>query len=345
MLDHDFTLPVQYVRYIAEQVRSSGAEVPRWLSLSQLSEASLEDASLQLSYPVLRQLVLDALAVSREPALGLLVGERLVASAHGFVGYAAVSSATIGEALDVLTRFAGLRTTLFTISLERRPREVRVRFDETAPLGDIRRPVLEASVLSVKNTLDSASMGACRISHVAFPWAAPGYQALARALLGCEVRYGQAWAGLSLAPELLDVRLRQADPAAFQEAAQICQRELDKLAANESTAARVRRLLLARQTGFPSLQTTARLLHVTPRTLHRRLVAEGTSYRALLEDVRRTLAVDHLRSRRFSVDEIAYRLGYADTANFRRAFKRWEAVPPSEYRARHERGRGRAPAD
>lgn len=75
---------------------------------------------------------------------------------------------------------------------------------------------------------------------------------------------------------------------------------------------------------------------MTPRTLHRRLIDEGTSFRELLEEVRHTLAVEHLKSGRFSIEEIAYTLGYSDLANFRRAFKRWEDVPPSESRARLE---------
>jgi AraC-like DNA-binding protein len=73
-------------------------------------------------------------------------------------------------------------------------------------------------------------------------------------------------------------------------------------------------------------------LHMTPRTLHRRLLAEGTSYRALLESVLHTLATEHVKSGHFTMEEIAYRLGYTDLANFRRAFKRWESVPPSAYR-------------
>ena len=133
--------------------------------------------------------------------------------------------------------------------------------------------------------------------------------------------------------EVMDRPLKMADPEAFREAAQICQRELDKLTANESLAARVRRLLLEKRNGFPSQQVTARMLHMTPRTLHRRLVDEGTSFHDLLEDVRRTLAVEHVKSGRFAIEEIAYMLGYSDLANFRRAFRRWESVPPSAYRA------------
>ncbi|MEO1269343.1 MAG: hypothetical protein AAFX99_14730 [Myxococcota bacterium] len=62
---------------------------------------------------------------------------------------------------------------------------------------------------------------------------------------------------------------------------------------------------------------------MTPRTHHRHLVQEGTSYRTLLEDVHHRLAVDHLTSGRGSIKEIAYMLGYSDDANVRRALWEW----------------------
>jgi AraC-like DNA-binding protein len=171
------------------------------------------------------------------------------------------------------------------------------------------------------------------VRAIAFPFAAPDYAPLAREIFGCQVHYDQSWAGFSVARAALELPIKLADQAAFQEAAEICQRELERLAANETLAARVRRLLLEKQHGFPTLNVTARMLHMTPRTLHRRLVAEGSSYREQLEAVRHTLALEHVKSGRFSMDEIAYRLGYTDLANFRRAFKRWESMPPSAYRA------------
>lgn len=127
-----------------------------------------------------------------------------------------------------------------------------------------------------------------------------------------------------------------ADASTFSEAAAICQRELDKLQKNTSLAARVRRVMLEKQNGFPSLQVTARLFHMTPRTLHRRLQDEGTSYKDILENVRHMLALEHLKGSGMSVQEIAYTLGYTDMANFRRAFKRWEGVAPSDYRDAHQ---------
>ena len=71
---------------------------------------------------------------------------------------------------------------------------------------------------------------------------------------------------------------------------------------------------------------------MTPRTLHRRLVDEGTSFRVILEDLRHRLAVDQLTNGTASIEEIAYILGYSDPANFRRAVRRWTGRPPSRIR-------------
>ena len=342
MDDQGFTLLVQYVRQIADQLGSMGVDVDRWLARSQLSREQIDGPSLSLAYPTFRSLALDAVSMSKEPALGLLIGARLLANSHGMVGYAALSSATIRQAVELVEHYTPLRTSLISISHTVDAGELRIVFAETRPLGDIQRLVLEAVMLSIKNVLDSISMGVCQVQSVAFPFEAPDYAPLARDIFRCDVRYGQPWAGAVLPPEVIDVPLKMADPEAFREAALICQRELDKLTANESLAARVRRLLLEQQNGFPSLQVTARMFHMTPRTLHRRLGDEGTSFHALLEDVRRTLAVEHVKSGRFSIEEIAYMLGYSDLANFRRAFRRWESVSPSTYRATHADPRARS---
>ncbi|MDQ1242252.1 MAG: hypothetical protein QG601_1152 [Pseudomonadota bacterium] len=326
------TLPAYYVRQIADEIRSMGVDLGHWLRLSGLDETQLADPALHISHATFQRLFLSAVTMAREPALGLFVGERLVGSTHGIVGYAMLNSGTLREALGLLQHYMPLRMPLVALSMQSQRSEVRVCVTATCPLEELERTLLEAVILSVKNLLDTSSMGVADVQYVAFPFPAPRYASLARQFFRCEVRYAQAWAGFALPTRTLDVPLRLADPAAFREAARICQQELDKLSASDSTASRVRRLLLEKQTGFPSLEVTARHFHVTPRTLHRRLAEEGTSFRELLEEVRHTLAVEHLRSGRFSVEEVAYTLGYSDTANFRRAFKRWEAVSPAAYR-------------
>lgn len=331
----DFTLPMHYIRQIAEQVGSMGVDVRQWLLLSGLREAQLADPLQTVSFQEFRQLALDALAMTREPALGLLIGNRLMMNTHGMLGFAAMNSVTVRQMLELFERFIRLRISLIATRYETHGGEVRLLFTETRPLADIHPLVFEAVVLSVKNMLDHVTLGSCPVGFAAFPFKRPDYAGLAQGLFNCDVRYGQSWTGFTLPTELLDRPLKMADPAAFREAALVCQRELDKLSANESLSARVQRILLEKQNGFPSLAVTARLFHMTPRTLHRRLQQEGTSFQDILEQIRHTLALEHLKAEHLSIQEIAYALGYTDIANFRRAFKRWQGLPPSEYRQRY----------
>ena len=86
--------------------------------------------------------------------------------------------------------------------------------------------------------------------------------------------------------------------------------------------------------GEPKRETIAQALHLSQRTLQRRLQEEGTSFQTLLDDTRRELAEQYLAQANMTLLEAAYLLGFADPSNFFRAFRRWFDVTPGEYRAR-----------
>lgn len=327
-------VPAAYVQALAELIRSLGADTSDWLAMSGLTMARLEQPDASVSLPLFAQLAFDAVGITREPALGLLLGDRLLAGSHGIVGFAVSSAGTPRQAIELLARFVRLRLPLLSVSQQSVEGEVEVQFHEALPLGPMRGPVLEATLLTITRVLDSLSLGGCPIIRVAFPFPAPDHAPLARTMFGCEVSFDAPVAAMRLPEQHIDLPLRRADPAAFREAAAICQRELDRIGIGERLADRVQRLLAERQNGFPSLAVVARLLQLTPRTLHRRLVAEGSSFQTLLDEVRQRRACEHLRAGGLSIEELAYALGYADPANFRRAFKRWEGVAPSLYRDR-----------
>jgi AraC-like DNA-binding protein len=319
-----------------------GVDVPAWLARSGLRPSQLDDAALQVPVPVFRRLVADALRTSGEPALGLLVGERLLVHTHGNVGAAALSGASLREAVEVFEQYFGLRTPLAHITHEARGREVRIVVHERVGLGDVRQSVLEAVVLAIKNVIDFVALGLRPVRQVYFPFEKPEYASLARDVLRCKVRYRSAWAGMTVPLEIFEQPLKKADPAAFRAAARLCERELGQLTERNAVESRVRNLLLGKGTsGFPSLQVSARLMHMSPRTLHRHLVQEGTSFQQVLKDVRHTLALEHLQTAQLTIAEIASALGYTDVANFRRAFRRWEGEAPSASRGRQQAARGK----
>ena len=312
-----------------------GAAMPASFTRHKWNEIAVDDTAHQLSAEDFQQLVLDAMEATGEPAFGLLVGERLLVNSHGILGYAAMNSGTLGQAIRLLEDYMQIRTRLVSTRHEAVDGEVRFIFDEAIPLGAVRRPVLEAIVLTIKNLFDYIIAGASQISYVSFAFAAPDYADLGAELFRCEVRYAQRWTGFSFPRSTVDAPLAMANPTTLRETLLICQKELEKIDRQQSWRMKLRRVLLESQAGFPSLNVAARLFNLTPRTLHRRLIEEATSYSEVLDEVRHMLAVEHLKAGKLSFQEIAYALGYTDLSNFRRAFKRWESVPPSEYQQRH----------
>jgi AraC-like DNA-binding protein len=84
--------------------------------------------------------------------------------------------------------------------------------------------------------------------------------------------------------------------------------------------------------GVPKQEDIAGTLHVSVRSLQRRLKSEQTSFKHLLNDTRKALAVQYIRESYRSLGEITYLLGFSDPSNFNRAFKRWMGETPSRYR-------------
>ncbi|SDX40686.1 AraC family transcriptional regulator [Marinobacter mobilis] len=329
MSNPNVTLPNHYILQIIAIVEDLGIPTDAWLSHLGVNPDKSEESLVTMPWSTFRQLLLDAGRFSNDKALGLMIGERLLINTHGILGYAALSSGSARQIVQLLERYLVLRTDLVTMETSERDGALWLHFFENRPLEDVRRPITEAIVLAVRNILDFTTMGTCDIREVTFPF--EGDEKLAENVFRCPVAYNRERAGFSLPLESIDIPLKMANTVSFQEALKVCQQELDQLPAATTWSARIRRLMLQSRHGFPSLEMTARRFHVTPRTLHRRLIDEGTSYRAVLEGVRHQLSIRYLENGQMTIQEISFALGYSDIANFRKAFKRWESVPPSEY--------------
>ena len=85
----------------------------------------------------------------------------------------------------------------------------------------------------------------------------------------------------------------------------------------------------------PSLEEIANELSMQPRTLNRRLQAEGTTFRELISEARFEVACRLLKVTSMQIADIARALGYANAAGFSHAFQRWSGTPPSEWRSNY----------
>jgi len=332
----DFSLPVQYLRLLAEQLQTLGVCQEDWLASCHLEPNQL-DSDWQPGFATFKELVKQALKLSGEPMLGLLFGQRLTIRSHGIIGFNALQGATLRQTLQFVERYMAVHTSLLSFAHEQdksAPSE-HIRLIIGYPLGEIERPLLEAVMMAIKNVFEAITPASTdRVQWVHFPFAEPDYADVVRQMVDYPIVWNQPWAGFTVDSALLDMPLQLADPITFHEIEQICQRKLMQM--NEKAALGVRihqllRELILEQQRLPSLEFTASLFNMTPRTLHRHLESEGTSFKQILQEVRHALAVENLRAGNLSVQEIAYALGYQDVANFRRAFKQWEGVSPSQF--------------
>ena len=324
-------VPTLYLRTLIELTTEMGYKPHTWLAAAGISAEQLAQPSVELSTTRYVALVRAAVLHTQEPALGLLLGRRLRMNTHGTLAFALMNAASLRQAITLLERFLPVRTNLLQAQLVGGSTP-RLCFTPAAELDVAELLILETVMLAVRNVFDYLAPGAQAVHTVEFAAPATPYRTLAQELFACPVQYGSSGNALCLSPTALDQPLSTADAQALENAAALCQAELDQITQRESLTARLQRSLLTHSGTLPSLQTSARLLHMAPRTLHRRLEAEGTRYRSIVEQVRHRLALQHIQNPALSLQEIAYRLGYTDQANFRRAFKRWEGVAPQVVR-------------
>jgi AraC-like DNA-binding protein len=162
----------------------------------------------------------------------------------------------------------------------------------------------------------------------------PSYVARYEELLGVRPVFNAKRTAMEYDASLLDWSMPQANIHTAQLSEAQCEELLAARQAREGTAGRVRHLLLNEPGCAPDMEGIAKELATTSRSLRRRLTEEGTSFRVLVDEVRETLAEQLLSTAGLSVDAVGERLGFANTAGFISAFKRWKGVPPGAWRSR-----------
>ena len=149
------------------------------------------------------------------------------------------------------------------------------------------------------------------------------------------VRFATGENALILADSTLCLPCVAADPALASLLDRYAHEHMPTDASRETISDRVRSLLVASlRDGEPSASAVAARMKMSVRTLNRSLAADGTTYRRLLDQLRRDIASRSLADPHSSIAEVAFLLGFAESSAFYRAFRRWTGQTPAEYRAR-----------
>ena len=248
-----------------------------------------------------------------------------------------LGAATLAEALERARRFLRIVLPDLAIAIQRFETHAELRIDETRPLT----PTADnpARVFAFEWLLRLLHSLACwlagrglALDSVTFPFSRPAH-ADDYALVYTE---RSDFRGNTLVarfnPTLLDLPIRR-DEATLTNFLEGAPGKITTLYRRDrDTVVRVRDLLRAALPANLSQEDVADRLHLSPRTLHRRLDEEGSSFRAIKEALRRDIALARLTKTRHAVARVAADLGYADTSAFYRAFIAWTGMSPERYR-------------
>ena len=303
------------------------------LEAAQLDDELLSDPDARISQAqsdALWALIDDKL---KDPNLGLHFGESLrTARPFGVMGYLTRAAETWGDALVLVQRYHSLLGM------------VRARFDRDANgatfsvetqsqvKGSARHPT-EATLATMVMMSRRATGLPINPLEVRFRHPRPSDVKEHERIFRCPVVFGAETDAFDVDVSLLSTPLQVRDKQV--------ERYLERLAAThlktvqipvgvaEQTAQAVERSL---PRGSPSLLQVGKQLGLSARTLQRRLKEEGTTFAAVIDGVRKRLALEWVDSGRLTLSEVGYKLGFADPSAFRRAFHRWTGKSPRQAR-------------
>jgi len=275
------------------------------------------------------QLAVDA---SGDPCFGLTAAQQFQPAAMLGLGFAWLVSDTLRDALGRLARFSRLINPVVDIYVEDSNTTINL-----VVMGPEKWPNY---VHAATDTGMAVFLQMCRITAgdninpVAVTLQRPEPPCLDRfyRLFAAPIEFNAQANKLCFDQTMAEVPLKTANP----ELARINDQSVMEYLARfdrASVTMRVRTMIIERlPDGAPNQGIVADALHLSLRSLQRKLKDEETTYKTLLEDTRRDLAIQYIKGSQRSVGEITYLLGFSEPSNFNRAFRRWTGKTPSEFR-------------
>lgn len=307
-----------------------------------ISEEVLNDPEGWISVQAWCDIWVRAVALTGEPALGIYAAERIDPGYFGVLEYAGTACATVGEAIPASARYFRLTNTWGRIDVATEGRIIRVSRHIVGDEVRLLPPqTAEFSFVAMVQVFRRAISQPLPLARATFRHAAPADDTPHRAFFGCPVVFGASRDAVELPIEAGEIPMRRPDPrlrALIDAHGQALLAKVDDPGASTSMLVR-HELARGLPAGLPDLETIARRLGHSRRSLQRLLAEEGTSYRTIADELLRGLAERYLEAG-MPPCEVAFLLGYSEVSSFHRAFLSWTGRTPGQHNARRQKSEG-----
>ena len=272
-----------------------------------------------------------ALQAIGNPALGLELGMRSNIVSRGALALGLMASATLGDALRLMLRFPASAGQLLALHEEALASQQVLQASSLFGHYDVEPFLVDklfAGLVRLCRQGTSADYAPAAVELVRNrPADVRAYEAYYR----CPVRFGSARNRLICDIRWMDSALPTASAMVLRYAIELLQREATP--AKESVVVQaVARVVRQAKPQASAAAEVASSLHLSERTMRRRLMESGQSFRAMQDEQRKSRALALVLNGRLDLTQVALEVGFADVSSFRRAFKRWTGKTPSEMR-------------
>ena len=300
-----------------------------------IDPSQLHELSARITAEQHRGLLIEALEQSGDTGLGLGLGLHRSMATLDQLAYLMMSSATLRESTqqglryqNYPGRFSGhLLITSFSEIQQQGCYQIHAKEE----LGELRLLAIEDILATIVSTCRWVTGKNLPITALHCDYPAPPHAKRYEAIFQCPIHFSAPSTQVLFDAAILDQPLPNASPQSAALYAKLC--EETSISRNQSDMAwRVWQMIVDNPAEPLSLEQCAAQLHVSPRTLSRKLQSQDWQYQQLVDQVREIHARRYLSNPSLSITQVAQQLGYADSSGFHRAFKKWTGLSPSEFR-------------
>ena len=267
-----------------------------------------------------------------DPLTALRAGQRQRVHHFGVYGFALATSPTFYDAFMFGRQHLELAGAVLRITFHTDNRVGILRSENPTTLGSL-LPFAAEFWRSSMTTLLSEVLGKPFPSVLMrFPYPAPKYAHAYRSQFNCPVEFDSPSMEWHFDVDILNEPCASANSVTATICQEFCESVLEKAGGNSPLQRDLKAFMLGNTGRRTTAEDAAAAVGLTKRTLFRRLKDEGISFQKILDQTRSSLACEYLESTGLGTGEIADRCGYADEANFRKAFQRWHGISASQWR-------------
>jgi AraC-like DNA-binding protein len=310
-----------------------GLDTDQILDAAGLERAVIEDADARIPIDQMQALWRKAYELSGDRNLALHAIEVLPFGAYRVIDFLAGTAPTVGGAIAKVADYFPLINSAVRLRCVVGDRDVAVILEAPSRPSAISPPYAEYALAAVFLRTRIATNQRYPLVRVEFSHPRPADTREHQRVFECPVLFGQGAYSMVVTRAVWETPRTGSDPVLFSVLDTHAKMLLDQLPAASDIVRRVRDAIEAElRGGNPKLESIARRLAMSPRTLQRRMTDEGVLFNDLLDEMRLRAAKTYLAQRDVAGAEVAYLLGFAEQSSFNHAFKRWTGRTPTEYR-------------